>query len=469
MASSVKFTTALWLVFVSYGLLTSALNYSRSYISDDQIKQAGITRGIADAMEKAWTFEKFTWATGSVHDDPFYEAPPPSLSAIPGQLLKVEEATDPTKYTIPPGTALSRILFQTRTLAGAAVPASAFVLWPYSPRSQPGGTVPVVAWAHGTSGLFGNDGPSHLKGLSYQFAAPFVLALQGYAVVGPDYAGLGVSQDARGNPVDHEYLSNPSHAHDLFYSVQAAQTAFKQLSQQFVILGHSQGGGAAWAAAQRQAIEPVKGYLGTIACAPVTNIFNLPSDGPLLPLLVALVVYALQKINPKFDYHEILTPQAARRWELYLQLEPGAGVTFALFQGVDLLQPGWRQNPYLQDFVARTSNGGKPIGGPMLVLQGLADTNLDAGTASRAVQATCSAFPRSQLQYQALEGISHVPLMYASQQTWLQWIADRFAGKPIQEGCSSLKTSPLLPPQRYSPEVNWIVESATEVYELAMP
>jgi len=422
-------------------------------------------------MEVAWSFEKSTWATGPVQTDPFYQAPPTSLSAAPGSLLKVEEATNTTKFTIPPGTALSRILFQSRTLNGAAIPASAFVLWPYSPRKLSGEKIPVVVWAHGTSGLFGNDGPSHLKGLSYQFAAPYILALAGYVVVGPDYAGLGVSKDARGSPVNHEFLSNPSHANDLFYSVQAAQAAFHQLSQQFVVLGHSQGGGAAWGAAQRQAVEPVSGYLGAIAAAPVTDLLKIPTDGPLGGLLALFTVYALQKLYPKLDYYRILTPQAIRRWELYLRLEGGDGVGFALLLDIvgDLLQPDWKQDPYVQDFVGKTSNGGKPIAGPLLVLDGLADTNLDPATTDQAIRDTYSAYPRSQLRFETWDHVTHNGLMYASQQVWLQWIADRFSGKPVADGLSRAKHSPLLPQQRYQSDSNWIVEGATDIYKLAMP
>lgn len=471
MALSVPPSSAFWLLSLPYCVLSMSLNTTRPYISDDQVETAGITRQIADAMETAWNFERSTWATGPVQTDPFYQAPPTRFSAAPGSLLKVEEATDITKFTIPPGTALSRILFQSRTLNGAAVPASAFVLWPYSPRRLNGGKIPVVAWAHGTSGLFGNDGPSHLKGLSYQFAAPYILALAGYVVVGPDYAGLGVSKDARGSPVNHEFLSNPSHANDLFYSVQAAQEAFGQLSEQFVILGHSQGGGAAWGAAQRQAVEPVRGYLGAIAAAPVTNLLKLPTDGPLVGFLALFTVYALQKIYPNFDYHKVLTPQAIRRWELYLQLEGGDGVAFALLLDIagDLLLPDWEQDPYLQDFVGKTFNGGKPIAGPLLVLDGLADTNLDPETTIQAVQATYTAYPRCQLRFETWDDVTHNGLMYASQPVWLQWIADRFSENPVADGFSSAKHSPLLPQQRYQSDPNWIVEGATDLYKLAMP
>lgn len=248
MESSVTYIIALWLLFLLPRVLSVTLYASRPYLSDDQVKRAGVRRQITDTMAIAWDLEQSTWATGAVQTDPFYAVPLTSTSATPGTLLKVE-ASDTTKYTIPPGTALSRILFQTRTSRGDSVPASAFVLWPYSPKTVSGG-IHVVAWAHETSGLFGNDGPSRLKGLSSHFAGPFILALQGYVVVGPDYAGLGVNKDTRGNPVNHEFLSNPSHANDLVYSVQAAQAAFGSLSSQFVVFGHSPGSGAAWAVTQ---------------------------------------------------------------------------------------------------------------------------------------------------------------------------------------------------------------------------
>ncbi|KAL9035098.1 MAG: hypothetical protein Q9180_005039 [Flavoplaca navasiana] len=469
MALSVASMPILYLLFRYLVLSLTVDMSSQQYISDDQIARAGITRDIATTMEEAWNFEQSTWATGSVASDQFYTVPAISLSAPPGTLLKAEEATDTAKFTLPPGTALSRILFQTRTLKGKAVPASAFVLWPYSPRKQPDGSIPIVSWAHGTSGLFGDQGPSHLKGLSFQFGAPYTLALQGYVVVGADYAGLGVNRTAKAETVHHEFLASPAHANDLFYSVEAAQSAFPQLSKQFVIMGHSQGGGAAWAAAQRQAIHPVDGYLGAIAASPVTDLLKLPPEGPLFGVLMTFVLYALQSLYPGFDYRDILTEQAAKRWELYLQLKAGVGVAFSMLLGIDLLKPNYAQNPYLRDFVSKTSNGGKAIAGPLLVLQGLADVNMDAETTTQAVRATCRDFPRSAMQYQTWEGIAHNPVMFAAQQVWLQWISDRFMGRPVESGCQESKQSPFLPQQRYKEDANWIVEEETELYKLAMP
>ena len=40
-----------------------------------------------------------------------------------------------------------------------------------------------------------------MSDLWQHYLAPFQLAIQGYAVVGIDYAGLGADKDAHGNPV----------------------------------------------------------------------------------------------------------------------------------------------------------------------------------------------------------------------------------------------------------------------------
>ncbi|KAL8867832.1 MAG: hypothetical protein Q9174_005400, partial [Haloplaca sp. 1 TL-2023] len=152
-------------------------------------------------------------------------------------------------------------------------------------------------------------------------------------------------------------------------------------------MGHSQGGGAAWAAGQRQHTQPFKGYLGAIAASPITNVLNLSPDGPLFELLITAVFGSLQHLYPaELRLCEVLTDATLRHWQLYQELRGGIGVYFELFRNVEkpLLLPHWRQNPQIQDFISKTSNGGKPIAGPLLVLQGLSDANIDAETTSRA-------------------------------------------------------------------------------------
>ena len=123
----------------------------------------------------------------------------------------------------------------------------------------------------------------------------------------------------------------------------------------------------------------------------------------------------------------------------------------------------------MQNVIGKTSNGGKPISGALLILQGLADANADAGMTTQAVEATQATNPESQVEYQTWEAVVHDPVMVTSQQVWLQWIADRFAGKPVPQELSRTNHTLLLPPQRYQSDTNWIVKSATDMYKLAMP
>lgn len=145
------------------------------------------------------------------------------FDAAPVTVLKVEKDVDTSHFTIPPATALSRIIFQSKTLNGSLSPVSAFILWLYSPRNLIDGH-PVVAWSHGTSGIAPNCAPSHYKNLWQHSLAPYQLVLQSFVVVAADYAGLGVGKDALGKPIVFEYLASSSHAHDVFSSVQATQT-----------------------------------------------------------------------------------------------------------------------------------------------------------------------------------------------------------------------------------------------------
>lgn len=109
-------------------------------------------------------FERSNEANGSVFTDSFYQAPSGSGDVAAGTLLKLQKDVYTSKYLLPPATAMSRFLYQTETLKGAKVPTSAFILWPFSPKSQEDGC-PVVAWAHGTTGLFANSAPSSQKNL----------------------------------------------------------------------------------------------------------------------------------------------------------------------------------------------------------------------------------------------------------------------------------------------------------------
>lgn len=444
---------------------------SSATITANQRKQAGIDSRIAANVAVALEFEQSNWANGSVNDDGFYRVPLDAADAPAGALLKLQRNANTSAYTVPPNTAISRFMFQTKTLNGSTVPASAYILWPFMPRTQPNeGGYPVIGWAHGTSGGFANCAPSHIRNLWYQFTTPYTLVLQGYVVVAPDYAGLGVDEDAQHRAVLHQYLANPSHANDLFYSVQAAQSAFKVLSKQFVVMGHSQGGGAAWGAAQRQALIPVDGYLGSVAGSPITNLVDSVGAGVTSPpasSATALIARALTSIFPEFDLSSILTPTGLKRLTLLSEIQGCNSVASELFSGSDTVRADWSQNFYVKRYQNLTGNGGQPIAGPLLVIQGEADQAVPFPITSRAINRTCELHSNSQLEYSTFAEVTHVPVMYASQRIWLKWIEDRFEGVTAPEGCRTNHYSSAIPYQYYQKEANWFIEFATAPYQTA--
>jgi pimeloyl-ACP methyl ester carboxylesterase len=420
--------------------------------------------------------ERSRWAGSSVQLDPFYVEVPSNASTAPaGSPLKIEQQTNTTLYTLPAGVALSRMLFTTKTLNGSVVPASAFVLWPWAARrfnSVSG--LPVVGWAHGTSGWSGECGPSHIRTLWYQYNAPFTLALQGYVVVAPDYAGLGLDHDAEGDFIAHPFAANPAHGNDMIYSVQAAQKAWPALSEQFVLMGHSQGGGAAWGAAEQLAKEPVAGYLGTIAGSPLTSLIALVDlvvelgiDNSVIGSFLAKFATGISAIFPTFQLSDWLTEEGIGLTKVMQGLQGCQAVALELLASETIQRDDWNETWYLPAFEALTQSGGKEFAGPMLVLQGSIDEAVPAVLTTAAVNETCSKLPDSQLHYVLFENVSHVPVLNTGQQIWLDWISDRFDGVPVPKGCVQETLVSQLNSDAYLVETGFTLEYALYPYELA--
>jgi pimeloyl-ACP methyl ester carboxylesterase len=417
---------------------------------------------LPEITRAAIDYEESQWSNGSVLNDPFYIVPKGSAEAAPGTLLKVEKDVNTSTYTLPPATALSRIIFQSKTLNGSSVPASGYILWPYSARTLSDGFA-VVVWTHGTSGIGPNCAPSNIRNLHQHFLAPYQLALQGYVVVAPDYAGLGVGKDESGRPIAHEYLATQSQANDVFYSMQAAQTAFPELSKHFVVIGHSQGGGVAWACAQRQAVEPVHGYLGAVAVSPLARALEQPE--PTLSLIGVSMIPSISAAYPEFKPEEILTAEGQQRLDLTRQIGGCIASSASLLVGGQLLKPGWTENTFVQKFQDLVMNGGKKIQGPLLVIHGEVDPQLSVNVTTNAVNKTMELFPSSQLEYVRLPGVSHVPALNAAQRLWMDWIAERFANVAPKPYCKGVELVSARPTTSYQPELNWFIGLATAFYQ----
>ncbi|KAH6876552.1 Alpha/Beta hydrolase protein [Thelonectria olida] len=413
-------------------------------------------------QQKALSGSKWISEQQSDPDFGFYKVPSKFSSHLsPGLVLTVEDATNLTNYVVPSGLTMSRLIYTTEDLNGTVLPASAYVLWPYSPLSSSSNStkqgIPLVAWAHGTTGTFKPCAPSSYRALQYHFQVPFALALQGIAVVAPDYAGLGLSELPSGETIPHPWLTAPAHANDLAHAVAAARSAFPNLLDSegpFVAMGHSQGGGASWAFAERQAKKPLKGYKGTVSIAPVTRILDdlaYFSDNSLqAPILFAqgAVIDSISKTYPKYNYAG-LTPKSYDRWHNVLAKVEGCfPILFQVFGDLavsDLAKPKWYNDPLVEEWAERVQAGRKPFAGPLLVLNGDEDHVVRHEGVDAAVKATCDLVEglraKDSVEHVTYPGMDHFSVIQASQLKWMGWIKDRLAGEKLEsKACSSTVT-----------------------------
>ncbi len=123
---------------------------------------------------------------------------------------------------------------------------------------------PLVVWAHGTTGIANACAPSANPTRFLSLAAIDQLLAAGYAVLAPDYEGFGTDSI-------HPYYLRDSHANAVIEALPAAHAvATRDLSKDWAIVGHSQGGHVALATA-RAMQDPTYPLAAVVALAPGTD------------------------------------------------------------------------------------------------------------------------------------------------------------------------------------------------------
>jgi dienelactone hydrolase len=205
---------------------------------------------------------------------------------------------------------------------GTARPAGGALFLP-SGRAPAGGW-PIMAFDHGTSGM----GPG-CGGMSDPATAPFpadrreqdqligYFVAKGFAVVAPDYLGLGMFQTG-----PHPYLELKSEATATLDLVRAARAAHPELSRTWAVVGASQGGQAALGTGYlQQEYTPDLDFRGTIAIDPESDLEDvLPVGGPWVPgipaatgsgttAFIAMTLLGLRETRPDVNVNGYLSPQ----------------------------------------------------------------------------------------------------------------------------------------------------------------
>ncbi|OAQ71357.1 prolyl aminopeptidase (secreted protein) [Pochonia chlamydosporia 170] len=410
--------------------LAAALQAANFDISPAEAAQHGCNDTCLQTYHMTQAMDEEEFRTN--FDYEFYQTASNFSGSSPGDLLKLEPL-DPTTMNTSSGTTVYRMQYTSKDLDGSPVPVTGFIAFPYTMKKWKADPLPsgpdvfrLVAWAHGTSGLYSGCAPSN--GPTLYEGAWQALVDHGYAVVGTDYAGIG------NNYTTHKFLSFSAQATDVYYSVVAAKKVYGHvLSLEWASIGHSQGGGVVWKLAEDKRIQAQKaGYLGTVALSPATYVVDMflkRFDQYPVPGLVTVLPESIRRAIPSYNSTFLARP-AQRRYELAEK----AKVCFASRLGLtmDLTHEQVvdraaleRDMPMLEEWQSKEAPvRGEKSSSPILVMQGGSDDLVLPDLAKDVWMKSCGSGNEVHLVY--YPGVGHTPLVQASQLDWMDWIDGLF-------------------------------------------
>ena len=367
--------------------------------------------------------------------DAFYTAPGP-VPATPGALIRSE----PFTRGVPADARAWRILYTTTREGGAPALASAIVL---ASTRAPAGPRPIIAWAHGTTGVAPGCAPSLLEDYLATGGLPALSesVAQGWVLVATDYAGMGTDGPA-------PYLIGDGEARSVLDSVRAAQQLETvQVERGAVVWGHSQGGHAAlWTGVLAPTYAPDLNVHGVAALAPASDLTGLLAEvqaTDIGQIISAYLAQAYSQTYPEITYDEIVRPGArllagdlARRClsgrKAILSVIEAFAIRGSIFS-VETSGDG--------SFARRLRQNipNHPIPAPLLIAQGLTDELVLPHLQDAFVKQRCAA--GQPLEFRTYSRKDHLQLVQQSielRQDLIAWTQARLDGVPPAAGCQTI-------------------------------
>ena len=367
----------------------------------------------------------------------FYDTPHPLPPGKPGELIRSQSFE---QYELPFSVDAFRILYHSRSATGEDVAASGVVLIP-SERKPPSGGWPVIAWAHGTSGVARRCAPSLARNLGHgPFLSMYVNL--GYAVVAADYTGLGT--DFR-----NAFLDGPSNATDIIASISAAHAAVPQLGTKWIVMGAAEGTLAAVAVAEKENEIRDPGYLGSIAISGLADgkeWYRPSAPGSSGPgssgagssgagsssLMLASLAFGIKTVYPQFQVADMLTENG-----LALERQVEETCWEAEASGVlpiaEVVKPGWDDNGFVRQYFARNRLAQTRAQGPIMVISSDSDQAIPETLTAQTIARMCKQGER--VQWQRYSNLDPGRVIGDSVRDQISWIEDRFAGRSSTTTC----------------------------------
>jgi len=349
----------------------------------------------------------------------FYDTPHPLPAGTPGELIRSELFDE---YELPPEVSAVRILYHSRSASGEDVATSGVVLIP-SEQKPPAGGWPVIAWAHGATGVARPCAPSLMRNVGHgPFLSMYVTL--GYAVVATDYTGLGTN-------FRNAFLDAQSNATDVIGSVSAARAAVPQLGAKWIVIGEGEGSLAAVAVAERQNEIHDAGYLGSIAISGLADAKEVFAHSTQAPASSTFLAYGIKTVYPQFQVTDMLTEKALA---LYQQIQQNCAETaVAQLPPAETLRPGWDNNEFVKQYFARNILGQTQTRGAILVISADADRTVPVTIAAPLIARMCKQGDR--VQWERYPDVDPARVIGDSARDQITWIEARFAGRPAPANC----------------------------------
>jgi len=352
----------------------------------------------------------------------------PQAAADSGRLIEAKPASD-----APAGAIAWRILYETSDKDGRPTQSTALLIAPNTP-APPGGR-PVVAWAHGTTGIAEECAPSLGPHAFSSIPGLMQMLRDGWVVVATDYPGLGTSGP-------HAYLVGNAAGYAVLDSVRAARRVPRVgAGSRFAVWGLSQGAHAALFTGQVAGrYAPDLQLAGVVAAAPPTNLAsNLGGDvnPSVRTMLTALATASWSKVY-NISLATIAKPAGQRVIGRLAQTcgseDPALRTKIQVLRlrrqlgNTDLsrIEP-WRK------LLAVNSAGHSPAGAPLFVAQGGGDKVVSPNMTRQFADDACRRGEK--ITFVELPGVVHADTAKASANQASSWMKDRFAGIPAKTTC----------------------------------